>query len=413
MGEVHMRNLVVDSWERSVAAGVNAETTQVPFLFERTELLEQREQHALSTVFPLLFDVLGRAAEACESVMAIGDADGVLLWVCGDREIVRKAESIRFVEGSQWDETSVGTNAPGTALRLDAAVQINASEHFVIENKKWSCASAPIHDPLTSRVIGVVDVTGGKEVESPQTLAMTRAAARMAEAELGRLMMVQGIRHGGLVVPSPIQSVLRLTALGRPDCQVETANGTLRLSRRHSDIVSVLADNPEGMSGEQLALAVYEYDIQPSTLRAEMVRLRSILGPDALESRPYRLCAETRSDWIDVAKAVEEHRLRDAVMLYRGPLLPNSQAPGVNEQRDRLERQLRSAILASNDPDLLTAWTRSRWGCEDLEMWEYLLRVLPASSPLRSRAIGEVQRLRIEFGIPQLKTSRDFRLRSV
>jgi len=408
-----MRNLVIDSWERSAAAGVNAEATEVPFLFERTELLEQREQHALSTVFPLLFDVLGRAAEACESVMAIGDADGVLLWVCGDRDTVRRAESIRFVEGSQWDETSVGTNAPGTALRLDSAVQISASEHFVIENKKWSCASAPIHDPLTGRVIGVVDVTGGKEVESPQTLAMTRAAARMAEAEIGRLMMVQGIRHGGLLVPSPIQNALRLTALGRPDCQVETANGTLRLSRRHSDIVSVLADHPEGMSGEQLALAVYEYDVQPSTLRAEMARLRSLLGPDALESRPYRLCVETRSDWIDVADAVEEHRLRDAVMLYRGPLLPNSEAPGVNEQRDRLERQLRSAIMASNDPDLLTAWTRSRWGCEDLEMWEQLLRLLPASSPLRMMAIGEVQRLRIEFGIPQLKAPRGFRLRSV
>jgi transcriptional regulator of acetoin/glycerol metabolism len=86
------------------------------------------------------------------------------------------------VEGAQWDEAHVGTNAPGTALRLGSPVTIRAAEHFVRPVQRWSCAAAPIHDLASGRILGVVDVTGGDDIGSPQTSAMVRAAARMAEA---------------------------------------------------------------------------------------------------------------------------------------------------------------------------------------------------------------------------------------
>ena len=106
--------------------------------------------------------MLGRAAEDCDSVMAVGDEYGQLLWVCGRPGVLRRAESIKFVEGAQWDEAHAGTNAPGTALRLDAPVTIQAAEHFVRPVQRWSCAAAPIHDPATHAILGVVDVTGGE-----------------------------------------------------------------------------------------------------------------------------------------------------------------------------------------------------------------------------------------------------------
>ena len=61
--------------------------------------------------------------------------------------MLRRAEAISFVEGAQWDEEHAGTNAPGTALRLDAPVTIKSAEHFVRPVQRWSCAAAPIHDP--------------------------------------------------------------------------------------------------------------------------------------------------------------------------------------------------------------------------------------------------------------------------
>jgi hypothetical protein len=171
--------------------------------------------------------------------MAVADARGQLLWVCGLPGVLRRAEEILFVEGAQWDEAHAGTNAPGTALRLDAAVSIRSAEHFVRPVQRWSCAAAPIHDPRSHAILGIVDITGGPDVGSPQTIAMIRAAARMAESELGRLDALRGAgaqrrRDGG---PGrggrrgPSVGEISVEGLGRPDCVVTAGPAATRRAR--------------------------------------------------------------------------------------------------------------------------------------------------------------------------------------
>ena len=390
---------------RSAQAGVDAEHNLAPVTLGADDLTDYRAAHPLSQVFPLLYDVLGRAAEACDSVMAIGDARGQLLWVSGHPKMLRRAESINFVEGASWNEAEAGTNAPGTALRLDAEVQIRGPEHFTRSVQRWSCVAAPIHDPVTQSILGVVDVTGGRAIASPQTLALVRAAARMAEAELGRLRLLS--LANGLTVPVEAGSRrLVIEALGRPDCQLDDGSNVVRLSRRHSEILAVLADHPDGLTTEQIAIELYEDTIALSTVRAEMTRLRALLGEDVVESRPYRLRVPVNCDWQQVLDDLEAGRLAAALRHYRGPLLPGSDAPGIATRRDRLERQLRSLVLASGNADFALAWTRSRWGADDLEMWEMQRTLLPADSPLRAVASGEVARLRHEYGINAPSTGR-------
>ena len=422
-----MRTLVAQSWERSAAAGIDADRAEAPLRLERRELLDYRAGHPLSAVFPLLHDVLGRAAEASDCVMAVGDDRGQLLWVCGRPDVLRRAEDINFVEGTDWGEELIGTNAPGTALRLDAPVQISSREHFNVAYKPWSCAAAPIHHPDTGRILGVVDVTGGDAVDLPQTLALVRSVARLAESELGRLSLQRRLavqerggsarratragRSGGVAHPA-----LVLRGLGRPDCEVVLAGRTVRLSRRLGDVMAVLADVPEGITAEQLATEVYDEEVRPSTTRAEITRLRTILGPGVLESRPYRLVPEVRADWLEVTEALRAGRLADAVRLYRGPFLPASTSPGVTRRRDGLERDLLTALLATHDVDLLAAVTRSGWAADDLALWERQAALLGPGSPLRLAALGEVRRLRIEYGLepapgrPPLSRSRLGRL---
>ena len=106
--------------------------------------------------------------------------------------MLRRAESIGFVEGSNWDERLAGTNAPGMALALDQSVNIIGAEHFRRSVQRWSCAATPIHDPTTASLLGVLDITGGDQIVVPQTMAMVRAAARMAEAELARELLTRG-----------------------------------------------------------------------------------------------------------------------------------------------------------------------------------------------------------------------------
>jgi GAF domain len=399
----HARGVIVESWLRSAAAGVDADRAVAPITVEESLLGDYRRAHPLSRVFPLLEDVLGRAAEACDSVLAVGDANGQLLWVCGRSQMLLRAESINFVAGAAWDEAHAGTNAPGTALRLDAPVQVRGAEHFARAVQRWTCAAAPIHDPETQQVLGVVDVTGGPAVGSPQTLAMVRAAARMAEAELGRLNAIG--RAKALLVPSSYAAPQRLLVdgLGRGECHIDDGARALRLSPRHSEILTILTEFPDGLTGEQLAVELYGDAGNLSTVRGELARLRSLLGAELLESRPYRLRVTPECDWLTVEAHLVAGRLQDAVRAYRGPLLPDSDAPGVVRRRERLEVQLRNAILASGSADLMLTWTRSRWGADDLQMWEQQAAALGSGSPLRAIADAEVARLQDEYGIDAVR----------
>jgi transcriptional regulator of acetoin/glycerol metabolism len=79
-----VRAIVADSWLRAAAAGVNADASQPPPITLMGDLLtEQQAEHPLATVFPLVYEVVGRAAEECDSVLAVADAHGRLLWVRG------------------------------------------------------------------------------------------------------------------------------------------------------------------------------------------------------------------------------------------------------------------------------------------------------------------------------------------
>jgi hypothetical protein len=64
-----VREIVADSWIRSVAAGVNADASQPPIILDLGLLSDYRAEHPLSQIYPLLYDVLGRAAEDCDSVL--------------------------------------------------------------------------------------------------------------------------------------------------------------------------------------------------------------------------------------------------------------------------------------------------------------------------------------------------------
>ncbi len=395
-----VRTVVAASWLRSSAAGVDPERHLAPVVLDQGDLVDYRSAHVLSTVFPLLYDVLGRAAVDCDAVMAVGDADGQLLWVCGSPSVMRIAESINFVEGSSWTETAAGTNAPGMALHLDAPVAVHGGEHFSRLVHPWSCAAAPIHDPISRRILGIVDITGGDAVATPQSLAMIQAAARMAESELARLAATATLHTlaGSTPMPYAVSAPLRATALGLPEAVLEVDGRSLRVSRRHSEILVALTRHPQGATAEQLEVDVYPDGSRGSTLRVEMSRLRGLLGERVLSSRPYRLTAEVLCDWQTVEAHLSAGRLREAVTAYKGPLLPQSEAPAVVETRERLEASLRRSILQSGEADLMAVWTRSRWGADDLAMWERQHAKLPTTSPLRPIAAAQVERLNAAFG---------------
>lgn len=367
-----VRSVVAESWRRSARAGVGPDGTASVELADG-DLGAYRAEHPLARVMPLFRELMGSFAADGEHLLAVCDAHGRLLWVEGHTATRRRADRMNFVPGARWSESAVGTNAPGTAVAVDRPVQVFATEHFIRRVQPWTCAAAPVHDPRTGRVLGAVDITGGDGLAHPHSLGFVQAVARAAEAQLALLGP-----------PRPEKAPL-LSALGRDEAELALDGRRTRLSRRHSEILVLLSRHPEGLSGDQLLCALYaDESVTPVTLRAELARLRRLLGPGLLASRPYRLTAVIESDATVVERRLETGALTAAAEAYAGPLLPGSQAPAIVRLRERLSGGLRAALVAHGDPDLLADWAHAPWGEDDVEVWRALAAVRP-TAPVRAR----------------------------
>ncbi|WP_081586056.1 GAF domain-containing protein [Tsukamurella sp. 1534] len=375
-----LRGLIADSWQRSRALGVNPDG-EAPSGAAALDRL--RARNPLSSVMPVVRRLL--VDDSAGAMVAVGDRDGTLLWVEGDGSTVRRAEAMNFAPGADWSETAAGTNAPGTALALDTEVQIAGSEHFARLAHTWNCTAVPIHDPVTRTPIGVLDVTGGPEVTTPQAMALVRAAALAVEGQLAVLRLAPRD-------PAPSD---RLRLLAGPPV-LERDGGEVRLTGRHADILALLSRHPEGLTADHLALLLDERDLDVVTVRAEVSRLRKTIGAEFLGSRPYRLLRPLASDAEEVVAAIRAGRVGDALSVYRGPLLPNSSAPGVARLRAELAGSVRSAVLASRDLGLLRRWLDLPDARDDEQGWRVLRTHGDAQA--RAEADGRLAAIAVDLG---------------
>ncbi|MDP9344240.1 MAG: transcriptional regulator [Actinomycetota bacterium] len=181
-----VRAPIADSWERSQAAGVDPSGERLaPVISDVDETEARWRVHPLATAEPLIRACLAGIAGDARHLMVISDADGTLLWIDGDPAVRRAAaDSMHFVEGTLWSESGTGTNAIGTALAADHAVQVYAAEHFHELVQTWTCAAAPIHDPETGDVLGIVDLTSRMTTVHPHSFAVAVLTAEAVEAQL-------------------------------------------------------------------------------------------------------------------------------------------------------------------------------------------------------------------------------------
>lgn len=127
-------------------------------------------------------------------------------------------------------------------------------------------------------------------------------------------------------------------------------------------------------------------DLSDVTVRAEISRLRRVAGDVVTGSRPYQRAAGLRSDVDVVHEHLTRGDVRAALAACPGPLLPRSGAPGVERARADLTADLRAAVLATGDVDVLEAWTLTDHGADDVEAWQRLVHLATAGSPRWHRA---------------------------
>jgi len=406
-----VRLIVRDSWRRSLDSLVGAEGLP-PLDPTADELEDYKRAHPLAAVMDMVRGLL-LPGEASESgvVVAVGDAAGRLLWVEGDRHVRSMTGDMGFVAGANWSEDAVGTSAPGTALALDRSVQITGAEHFNRLVQPWSCSAAPVHDPETRRLLGVIDVTGGPEAVTPQAQLLVDATARAVEGELlvarlrARATPSRPPRRPPARRAEPTRATLRV--LGRDRAQLEvTGEGfetVSELGPRHAELLLMLAVHRQGLSAERLGALVYGEstgDAAAVTLRAEMVRLRKALMTSAPalvpESRPYRLGVEVETDAHQVLSLLDRGAHRVALAAYRGDVLPDSAAPGVEEFRNTVRVALREALMAEASVEVLLNYAETDAAADDVELLRLCLSMLPARSPRRAGLVARIERLEAE-----------------
>lgn len=479
-----VRSVIDRSWQRSAAAGVDPSIDRAPVALDGDALEGRRSDHPLAPVRGILTQVLRQLAPTGPHVLALSDGSGLLLWVDGaDEAIERASQEMAFAAGADWSERAAGTNAVGTALAEDHAVQIFSAEHFRPAVHGWTCSAAPIHDPETGEVLGVLDATADLRTVDPRTLPFLAGAARAAEEILraharrrdarlleqirqrpsgaprpvlavsprGRVidlggqdrwpadgaaadsrwrLPVPGPEGGELLLPDgrtghavavgtdgflvyPVDAPRRsrpridlrllgtaspLAGIGSPSPVHGAPPSHVPLSRSHAEVLALLVAHPDGLSAERLAVLLHGDRANDSTARAACSRLRSRL-PGAVLTRPYRLAPGVASDLDDVRQRLSAGDLAGAVGAYRGPLLPDSDAPGVRDIADALHAELRGALLEAGDAEALAAWCARPHGSEDLLAAEALVRSLPHGDPRRGAAAGRIAALRRRLGL--------------
>jgi signal transduction histidine kinase len=205
-----VRSPVADSWRRSLEAGVDPDGSRLAAVVsDRAEARARWKAHPLSEAAPLIRDCLASIASDSEHLIVVSDAAGMLLTLEGDTRVRSlAADSMNFTEGALWSETSAGTNAIGTALAADHAIQIFATEHFALPVQAWTCSAAPVHDPETGELIGVIDLTGLKKHVHPHTLAIVMTTARAVESHLRQLQQERNDRLQARTARSPDRRAL-------------------------------------------------------------------------------------------------------------------------------------------------------------------------------------------------------------
>ncbi len=390
-----VRAEVAKSWQRSAEHGVTA-SEMAPVELTGDSLRSYRDAHPLSVAMPVIRRLLVEHAVEDDLLVAVGDATGRLLWVEGRPALRQAAERMHFVEGAQWDEAHAGTNAPGLALATSRAVRIASAEHFQQAVQRWSCSAVPVHDP-SGRQIGVIDVTGDVRAAQPTMLALVRATAAAVEAELRVQLAGPAVRRFTRANAGEHTSALHLEVLGRDEACLTIGGRPIAATPRHAELLLILAANPQGLSADELAIGLAERPLDPVTVRAELSRLRRIIGGELIISRPYRLAAEVSSDVAHVRRLLDRGAHRAAIYAYAGPILPHSLAPAVVRLRIELHAEVRDALLRHPDPALLRSWTEAPAGRDDIDAWRVLHACLPPGSGRRQRADVHVRLLDAEL----------------
>jgi transcriptional regulator of acetoin/glycerol metabolism len=233
--------LIETSWSRCINHGLNANSGDKGVEHARRDvLLTERERHEslLKHAAPVMNGLYVQIARS-GSMIVLTNAAGFILHSVGDQSFLDRASKVALSPGVDWSEENKGTNAIGIALVEKMPVSVHGPQHFFSVNHFLTCSASPIFDP-SSRMVGVLDVTGDSRTPSHHSLALMNLAVQTIENQLFASAFPEGfllhchIQHE--LIGTVFEALLAFDQEGR----VLSANrGACRLiGRSHAELMN-------------------------------------------------------------------------------------------------------------------------------------------------------------------------------
>ena len=173
---------VLSSWRRSRDLHVHPDRVELPYL---------RDPDTDTPLIHAAAPVLRRIAEDLSSQavsVVLTSADGLVLdRIAADSKIAQMLDDVRLARGYSYAEEFAGTNGIGTTLETGKPAFIRGSEHYVGTLGQLACAGSPIREPVTRRILGVIDLTCWATQADPLLFVLAKSAGSQIEDRISAM----------------------------------------------------------------------------------------------------------------------------------------------------------------------------------------------------------------------------------
>jgi len=167
-----VRKPILASWWRSRQWNVAADHIELDYLHD-----PDLECNLARTADPVLRHLHEQLDGQPISIILTDSAGVVLTRLTADHELERHLDGVKLAPGFSYAEARVGTNGIGTALESGGPAHVFGHEHYAEHLEQFGCAGVPIHDPVSGKTIGVIDLTCWRKNADPLLISLVKATA--------------------------------------------------------------------------------------------------------------------------------------------------------------------------------------------------------------------------------------------
>jgi transcriptional regulator of acetoin/glycerol metabolism len=167
-----VRKPILASWWRSRQWHVAADHIELNYL-----RAPDLESNLARTADPVLRHLHEQLDGQPISIILTDAAGLVLTRMTADHDLERALDGIKLAPGFSYAEDKVGTNGIGTALEAGGPAHVFGHEHYAESLESFGCAGVPIHDPVSGKTVGVIDLTCWRKDADPLLVSLVKSTA--------------------------------------------------------------------------------------------------------------------------------------------------------------------------------------------------------------------------------------------